>query len=692
MSVEVAHKVSAAHLSRTAYLYVRQSTLRQVLENTESAARQYALRQRAIALGWAVDQIVVIDTDQGHSGASSADREGFQRLVAEVGMGRVGIVLGLEVSRLARNNADWHRLLELCSLGGTLICDEDGLYDPCDFNDRLLLGLKGTMSEAELHFIRARLQGGILSKARRGELKVPLPVGLVYDPADRVVLDPDAGVAQAVRHLFATFARTGSARAVVQIFAHEDLLFPTRVRSGAHKGELAWTPLLHWRVLRTLHNPRYAGAFVFGRHRCRSTPGGGFSSQLLPREQWTSLILDAHPGYISFDTFEENQAKLLSNAQAHGKDRRAGPAREGPALLQGLCVCGRCGRRMTLRYNNLRGVERPVYICQDKCIKAGTTICLSIPGSAIDDAVSQLVLETVSPVALEVAISVQAEIESRADEADVLRRSQVERARHQAEAARRRYLSVDPDNRLVADTLEADWNNALRELSDAQDEYDRASDAARAALSDEHKAKIRALASDFPALWADPATPQRERKRMIRLLVEDVTIDKTDAIHIHVRLRGGQTTSIKRPLPLTAWQLRQTPPETVARCDALLDGHTDAEVAELLNQEGHVSGGGKPFFARSVLRLRRDHHLLSHRDRLARTGLLTLDEIAAHLGVQRHTIKAWHHAGFLIGHKANDKNEHLFEPPAPGDPRLVPSRGRRLSERETTQPTPGGAV
>src|ERR1035437_8153013 len=242
MSVEVAHKVSAAHLSRTAYLYVRQSTLRQVLENTESAARQYALRQRAIALGWAVDQIVVIDTDQGHSGASSADREGFQRLVAEVGMGRVGIVLGLEVSRLARNNADWHRLLELCSLGGTLICDEDGLYDPCDFNDRLLLGLKGTMSEAELHFIRARLQGGILSKARRGELKVPLPVGLVYDPADRVVLDPDAGVAQAVRHLFATFARTGSARAVVQIFAHEDLLFPTRVRSGPTKGSWPGRP------------------------------------------------------------------------------------------------------------------------------------------------------------------------------------------------------------------------------------------------------------------------------------------------------------------------------------------------------------------------------------------------------------------------------------------------------------------
>jgi DNA invertase Pin-like site-specific DNA recombinase len=328
MSVEVAHKVSAAHLSRTAYLYVRQSTLRQVMENTESAARQYALRQRAVALGWAVDQIMVIDTDQGQSGASAADREGFCRLVAEVGMGRVGIVLGLEVSRLARNNADWHRLLELCSLSSTLICDEDGLYDPCDFNDRLLLGLKGTMSEAELHFIRARLRGGILSKARRGELKVPLPVGLVYDPADRVVLDPDAGVVQAVRHLFATFARTGSARAVVQTFANENLLFPTRVRSGAHKGELAWMPLHHWRVLRTLHNPRYAGVFVFGRHRCRITPGGAYCSQLLPREQWTSLILDAHPGYISFEAFEENQAKLLANAQAHGTADAAPPARD----------------------------------------------------------------------------------------------------------------------------------------------------------------------------------------------------------------------------------------------------------------------------------------------------------------------------------------------------------------------------
>ena len=371
MSEQAAAKVTGAHLARTAYLYVRQSTLRQVLTNTESAARQYALRQKAIALGWPAEAIVTIDTDQGQSGASAADREGFQHLVAEVGMGRAGIVLGLEVSRLARNNADWHRLLEICAMSGTLICDEDGLYDPTDFNDRLLLGLKGTMSEAELHFIRARLIGGQLSKARRGELQMGLPVGLVYDPTGKVVLDPDTGVQQAIRHLFTLFARTGSARATVQQFNADGLLFPVRVRTGAHKGELAWMPLQHWRVLRTLHNPRYAGAFAYGRRRERLAGNGKKSYQLVPREQWIALIRDAHPGYISWDTYETNQKLLLGNATAHGADRAAGPAREGTALLQGLAICGRCGRRMTVRYHTRRGVEVPDYQCMNRCIQDG---------------------------------------------------------------------------------------------------------------------------------------------------------------------------------------------------------------------------------------------------------------------------------------------------------------------------------
>lgn len=692
MSLGTATKVSASHLGRTAYLYVRQSTLRQVMNNTESTARQYALRQRAVALGWASDHIVVIDTDQGHSGASSADREGFQRLVAEVGMGRAGIVLGLEVSRLARNNADWHRLLEICALTDTLILDEDGLYNPGEFNDRLLLGLKGTMSEAELHFIRARLRGGQLSKARRGELPMPLPVGLVCDPDGRVVLDPDAGVQHSVRHLFATFERTGSARAVVQAFAAENLRFPSRIRTGPHKGELSWMPLRHWRVLSALHNPRYAGAFAYGRLRTRKRADGRISMEKVPREQWTALIPDAHPGYITWERFELNQQLLGANAQAHGKDRAAGPAREGRALLQGLAVCGRCGRRMTVAYHCRRGIEVPAYRCMGVAIQDGTPPCQGVPGGTIDVAVGRLLLDTLTPLALEVALTVQAELEARADEADALRRSHVERARHRAELARRRYLAVDPDNRLVADSLEADWNDALRQHHDAQEDYERASAAALATLSEAHKARIRALAADFPALWSDPATPQRERKRMARLLIEDVTIVKTDQIHLHVRFRGGQTTSLAVPIPPMSWQERQTDPKTLSLLDRLLDDYTDAEVAQRLNEAGHRSGTGQPFSDRIVLHLRRNNNLSSHAERLRARGLLTLGEMAERLGVHVSTIKAWHRAGLLRSHKANDKNERLFEPPTPGDPRLVKREGSSLIKRARIESTPGGAV
>jgi DNA invertase Pin-like site-specific DNA recombinase len=691
MTAATVSKVTAAHLARTAYLYVRQSSLRQVMRNTESTERQYALRQRAVALGWPAEQIVVIDSDQGQSGASADGREGFQRLVADVGLGKAGIVLGLEVSRLARNNADWHRLLEISALSGTLICDEDGLYDPGDFNDRLLLGLKGTMSEAELHFIRARLQGGILSKARRGELQTPLPVGLVYDGAGKVVLDPDAGVQRALAHLFATFERTGSARAVVYAFNRDGLRFPTRIRKDPHKGELAWTELSHWRVLRTLHNPRYAGAFVYGRKRTRKTSDGRITYQLQPREQWT-LIADAHPGYISFERFELNERLLAANANAHGTDRAAGPAREGPALLQGLAVCGRCGRRMTVRYHQRRGMLVPDYKCVGENIQRHGPVCLALPGAAIDQAIGQLLLDTVTPLALDVALTVQAELEARADEADQLRRSHVDRARQRAELARRRYLAVDPGNRLVADTLEADWNDALRAVQTAQNDYERASAAAHAALTEQHKARVRALAADFPKLWTDPATPPRERKRVARLLIEDVTLDRTDQIHLHVRLRGDQTISLTTPIPLRAWQARQSHPDTIKLLNRLLDTHTDAETAEQLNHAGHLSGTGKPFTAAIVLHLRRNHDLPSHADRLRAQGLLTVDEIAKRLDIHPSTIKAWQRAGLLTAHKANDKNMLLYEPPTPGDPRLTKKQGRRLDRREPTQPRPGGAL
>jgi len=634
-------KVTADHLRRDPYLYVRQSTLYQVANNTESSRRQYDLRGRAVALGWPAERVVVIDVDQGHSGASAADREGFQRLVAEVSLAKAGIVLGLECSRLARNNADWHRLLELCALTNTLICDEDGLYDPATINDRLLLGLKGTMSEAELHFIRARLQGGILAKARRGELALRLPIGLVYDGCGRVVLDPDTGVRQAIAHLFATFEATGSATAVVRAFAAEGLAFPARHLTGPHAGELYLVPLRHDHVLFVLHNPRYAGAYFYGRRRDVRDVEGRHHTVIKPREEWTVFIPGAHDGYLTLPQFEANQARLAANAAAHGDDRRAGPAREGPALLQGLVVCGRCGRRMTVGYHTrCDGSLVPDYACQTEGIATGTPPCQRICGSGIDAAVVALVLAELTPLAIEAALAVSAELKSRAAEADRIRAAAVERARYTADAARRRYLAVDPANRLVADALEADWNHKLRDLADAQDHYDRAGEAAAGALSDAQQARIRALTTDLPAFWADPATPMRERKRLIRLLVTDVTLLKDDDhISAHVRLPGGVAHSLSVPRPLTAWEAHTTPEATLAIIDELLADHTYDEAAKILNEQGVTGGWGKPFTVPSLTALCRAHNIPNLRERLRAAGMLTLDETAADLGVTTQTIK-----------------------------------------------------
>src|SRR6185312_7997168 len=501
--------------------------------------------------------------------------------------------------------------------------------------------------------------GGQRSKARRGELRMGLPVGLAYDPAGNVVLDPDTGVQQAIRHVFSLFARTGSARAVVQQFNADGGRFPVRVRTGARKGELAWTPLQHWRTLRTLHNPRSAGAFAYGRRRERLGAGGTKTLMILPREQWLALIPNARPGYISWDQYETNQKLLLGNATAHGEDRAAGPAREGTALLQGLAICGRCGRQMSVRYHTRRGIEVPDYQCQNRCIQDGAQRCQTVPGAGVDAAIGTLLLDTLTPHALEVALTVQAELDSRAAEADALRRQAVERARHRADLARRRYLAVDPDNRLVADSLEADWNDALRALHTAREDYERASTAAAAALTDQIKNQIGSLAIDFPAIWSNPQTPQRDRKRMVRLLVDDVTLHKTDRIHLHVRLRGGQTTSLAVAIPPTSWQARQTRPDTVAALDRLLDTHTDAAAADALNADGHRSGENKPFTASIVVHVRRKYHLPSHADRLRAQGLLTTTELAQRLRVHPSTVKNWTKAGILNSHKANDKNEQL---------------------------------
>jgi len=671
-------KVTTSHLKRNAYLYIRQSTLRQVFENTESTIRQYDLRQRAVALGWPVERITVIDTDLGHSAAKAADREGFQKLVTEVSLGKAGIVLGLEVSRLARNSTDWHRLLEICALTDTLILDEDGIYDPSHFNDRLLLGLKGTMSEAELHVIRARLQGGILNKARRGELQCPLPVGLMYNPEGRPSLDPDKQVQDSIRFLFDAFRRSGSACAVVKAFRQKQLLFPRRLKRGPNKGELVWAELRHSRALYVLHNPRYAGAFVFGRNRTRTKADGSTTYIKLPREQWT-LLKDVHPGYISWGQYEENLQRLRDNAFANGQDRRKSPPREGPALLQGLAVCGVCGSRMTVRYHARQNKIVPEYACQRDGADHIVLVCQHILGEQIDQAVGQLLIDTVTPLTLEVTLTVQQEIQTRLDEVDHLRKKQVERARYEADLAQRRYLHVDPTNRLVADSLEADWNHKLRALNTAQEQYEEQGKKDRAEISEQQRASIIALAHNFPQLWRNPKTPDRERKRLVRLLLEDVTLIRSGEITAHVRFKGGITQTLTVPLPLNAWQLRITSPEVVTEIDRLLDRNTYLQIASLLNDRGLRSGEGKSFTAQIVARIRRRSGLTSRYDRLRQAGMLTVEEMAVVLGISPQSVKIWNRHGLLRSHACNDKNDYLFEHPGNNPPRKA--QGRKLSER-----------
>jgi DNA invertase Pin-like site-specific DNA recombinase len=685
-------KVTSAHLQRNAYLYIRQSTLRQVMENTESTQRQYALRQRALTLGWPEERIVVIDHDQGQSGASTLQREGFQHLVVEVGLGKAGVVMGLEVSRLARNCADWHRLLEICALTGSLILDEDGLYDPGHFNDRLLLGLKGTMSEAELHVLKARLRGGILSKAQRGELKMPLPVGLIYNESQHVGLDPDQQVQTSLRHFFATFERTGSAWATVQAFRQEKLKFPKRGQAGS--GDLVWQELTLAITLDTLHNPRYAGAFCFGRTRTWKDIEGKEHCQQLPREQWRFLKKDAHPGYITWEQFLHHQERLLQNQQAHGAgERKAGPAREGPALLQGLVLCGKCGRAMTVRYHSRGGRLTPDYVCGKHNVEYAGPMCQRVPGAGVDNAVGRLLVESVSPLALEVALRVQDELQARLAQADRLRSQQVQRAQYEAEQARIRFMRVDPNNRLVADTLETQWNEKLRLLAQAKDECQKQCQLDSTQISAEQRAEILTLASQFPKLWNDARTPDRDRKRMARLLLEDVTLRRDQDILVQVRFKGGATRQLRLPLPKSGWALRKTKAEIIAEMDRLLDEHTEAQIARLLNERGWCSSAGCPFNLRIVNQLRRKYKLKGRRQRLCERGWLTVQETAALLECPVGQVNHWRRAGLLNAVQFSNKDDRLYEKPDETMITQIQSRQRRESwKMNHSQPRPLGAV
>jgi hypothetical protein len=471
--------------------------------------------------------------------------------------------------------------------------------------------------------------------------------------------------------------------ATVKAFRQQGLKFPRRLRSGPGKGDLVWTPLEHGHVLRILHNPRYTGAFVYGRTHSRKTVEGHLVVTRIPQEQWCMVIPGAHDSYISWDDYQQNQKQLRDNAQILGKDRRHGPPREGPALLQGLILCGRCGKRMTLRYHVRKAGLEPDYVCQREGIANAEALCQQIPGAGIDRWIGDLLVEVVSPMNLDVALTVQQELQSRLEEADRLRQKQVERARYEADLAQRRYMKVDPDNRLVADTLEADWNHKLRALADAQKEYEHRRDQDRKVFNEEQRTAILSLATDFPRLWRDPNTTDRDRKRMVRLLLEDITLTRDKEITVHVRFRGGAARTLQLQLPLNAWQQRKTNAAVVAEVDRLLDDYPYSQIASFLNERGFHSGEGNRFTARYIARIQRCYELKSRYDRLRNKGLLTLAEMANILGISMAQVKIWQRHGLVRGHVYNDKNECLFE--HPGDNPPTKAQGVKLSRRRLVE-------
>src|SRR6266704_2954620 len=523
-------KISEQQQSKPAYIYVRQSTLAQVRHHQESTERQYALRKKALELGWNETSIRILDRDLGVSGAHTTGRADFKTLVADVSMGQVGAVFALEASRLARSNVDWHRLLELCALTRTLVIDEDGSYDPADFNDGLLLGLKGTMAQAELHFLRARLLGGKLNKAKKGELRFPLPVGFCYDDQGRIILDPDEEVRGAVSLVFRLFRETGSAYGVVHQFTQRGLRFPKRAYGGAWDGKIIWGRLSHSRVLSVLKNPSYAGMYVFGRYQYRREIN--LDGEIRKRMQavampdWRVCLQQHHEGYITLDEFVKNRERLQKNRTNGEETVLSGPAREGLALLQGLLLCGHCGHALTVRYRGNGGIY-PTYQC-NLLRREGlaTKSCMVFRCDLLDGVIAEEMLKALQPAELELALAALHELESR--DQSILRQWQMrlERAEYEAALSERRYQEVDPANRLVANTLERRRNDTLLHLQDLKKEAVEFQRQEAHVATPEQKAQVLALARDLPRLWHAPTTQSKDRKRMLRLLIKDITVER----------------------------------------------------------------------------------------------------------------------------------------------------------------------
>jgi DNA invertase Pin-like site-specific DNA recombinase len=647
-------KVKPQHLHRGAFVYVRQSTPSQVEYHRESTHRQYALVERAHTLGWASEQITVIDDDLGLSGATTQGRSGFARMTAEVALGQVGIVLGLEVSRLARNNADWYRLLDLCGITDTLIGDADGVYHPSHFNDRLILGLKGTMSEAELHILRARLDGGIRNKAARGELRRGLPVGFVWGDGDgEVQFHPDEAVTRAVRSVFERFAEFGSVRRVWLWFLSEGLSFPLRSHHGA---DIRWVPPSYHTIHQVLANPVYAGAYAYGksRHERYVDDSGAPRKRVrqLPRSEWAVLIHEHHEGYIDWHTYEANLRRIASNTRPR-PHHSGGPVREGAAMLQGIATCGHCGRRLLTHYQGRNA--SPGYHCPGKNLANGRGVyCLNIGGVQIDQAVSEAVLDALQPAGLEAALLAAQQLENNHDAALEQWRLAVERARYEAERAERHYRAVEPENRLVARGLETQWEQRLRELEQAQAELARREQQRPRELSPDERNAVLTLGEDLRRVWNASTTTARDQKELLRTLLEEVIITAHRDEHrayLKLRWRGGMLTELVLDRPRTRSAPIRTDEDTVELVRRLAAHYPDAVIAGILNRQGKVTAYHHSFTANRVGNLRRHWNIprFEPATKSSQGELVSIKQAAKILDIAPSTIHRWLNGGFIPG-------------------------------------------
>ena len=648
-------KIAATHLRRTAVVYVRQSSASQLERNRESTDRQYGLVERAVSLGWPREAVRVIDADLGMSGSRDTVRSGFAELTSMVALGQVGIVLALEVSRLARSNTDWYRLLDLAGLTDTLLADTDGIYHPGLFNDRLTLGLKGTMAEAELHVLRARLDGGIRNKAERGELRRGLPVGLIWgEEPGEVRKHPDEAVTGVVAAIFTRFASCGSVRATWLWLRGQGLSFPLQ-RSG--HAELDWVTPTYTAVHHVLTNPAYAGAYAYGKTRQeRRVDETGTVHQRrrrLAAGDWEVLIPDHHEGFIDWPAWQANQARIGANTRPVAHAAGEGAIREGTALLQGIAVCGHCGRKLAVFYQG-RTKSTPGYYCTGtgQLVEGRGVRHLRVGGVGIDAAVTGAFLAALAPAGLQACLTAAEQLETGVDTALTQWRREVERARYQASKAERRYLAVDPDNRLVARGLEADWERALRTLTDADAELTRREAQRPKTLTPQEKTAILALGEDVAAVWDAATTTDRDRKELLRTLLDEAIISVDRAAkraELTLRWRGGALSELAVALPRQAPPTIRTSEDTLALVRRLAVHQPDAAIAGILNRQGRTSARGQAFTASIVSSLRTHWKIPCYQPDTEQTDTepASIIQAARELGVVPSTVHRWINDGFI---------------------------------------------